>query len=246
MSIIHRLEGEELSDIADHLLFQTLGSSDTPLIFAKNYAIDTEHDIAAGGGSSVDRKTHYIDRTLYQQIMDGEFPVANVRPVDVINAWLNHEHCEISVNAGDNAVDTYLPCHHFALRWEHRFIEFLGGKVSKYEETIWPGLVACYKREPKKIPVDLWCEPYLHDPTPRDEELLKIFKKNGVIDAAKYGKREARYGFADHQCDGTMYKCRHWSPNKLSQLNGHVAMCKLVSGVVRDTRGCDYWQERKV
>lgn len=237
MSIGHRADDVELDEASATSLYRIMGESDTPALFARGFAIDFAHDIPCGGGSSVDRKTHYIDRTLYQEVMDGEYPVSNMRPVDVINAWVQHEHSEVCIADGDNPVDLYVAAHRHALRWEHGFIKFLGAKVPQYEGIIWPALVKCYDREPKKVPKDLWCGPHLDDPTERDEQLLPILIKLGVEDASRVDKYTAHYGFTQHECG----KCRNYNTKKLSQLNGQLAACKVVSGLVRVNRGCDFW-----
>lgn len=237
MSVGHRGDEVELDEASSTSLYRILGESDTPALFARGFEIDFEHDLPCGGGSSLDRKRHYIDRTLYQEVMDGAYPVNNMRPIDVINAWLQHEHSEVCISDGDNPVDYYIACHRHALRWEHGFVKFLGAKVSQYEAIIWPGLEKCYAREPKKPPKDLWCGPHLNMPTERDEQLLRILTRLGVEDASKIDKYDAHYGFGQHEC----HKCRNFNKKKLSQLNGQLAPCKVVSGLVRDIRGCDYW-----
>lgn len=237
MSVGHRGDDVELDEASTLSLYRVLGESDTPALFARGYEIDFGHDIPCGGGSSIDRKTHYIDQTLYAEVMDGEYAVNNMRPIDIVNAWLQHEHSEVCISDGDNPVDYYIACHRHALRWEHGFVKFLGAKVSQYEGIIWPGLEKCYAREPKKPPKDLWCGPHLNDPTPRDEELLPILARLGVADARQIDKYAAHYGFSQHECG----KCRNWDDKKVNQLGGQLAACKVLSGLVRVDRGCDYW-----
>ena len=53
----------------------------------------------------------------------------------------------------------------------------------RYEGAIAPALDRCAKRDPDNPPRDLWCGPYLDQPTARDQEILRIFRAKGVADA---------------------------------------------------------------
>lgn len=246
MAILHRaLDEDELTQASVAELYAALGEGDTPQLFERPYKIDHDHDCPAGGGSSIDRKTKYIDRILYQEVMDGEFKVTDLSPQQIIERWLDHEHVEICIIEGDNPVDTYFPAHERALRHEHEGVLAILGrsgaeaKIKRYEETIWPGLMRCYHRSVERPPLDLWCGPLLDDPGERDEEILEQMRKAGVVDAAKRSKLDARYGMAKHRCRD----CRHWAPKLLSQEHGKIAMCGVVAGAARDDRGCEYWMK---
>lgn len=231
---------EELSDTSLAELYASLGSEDTPGLFDSPYELDTSHDWPAAGGMSLDRKTVYIDRTLYQQVMDDEFKACGADRTLLVNAWVRHERVENSIIAGDNPVDTYLPGHNRGLASEHEMYRFAGVSPAKVEKAIWPALVECYKRDPKRPPKDAWCGMFLNEQTERDQELVEILTKLGVYDAAKYGKWEVHYGTSAHRCD----RCQHWAPEKLSQEHGQLALCQLVSGIIRDSRGCELWTPR--
>lgn len=247
MSIGHRLvTEEELTQASIGELYEVLGEQDTPFLFERSFNLDTDHDIPSGGGNSLDRKTKYIDRVLYQEVMDGAFKATDLTPQQIIDRWLDHEHTEKCIADGDNAVDDYLPCHRRALRKEHEgVLDILGtknaaAKIAKYEETIWPGLLRCYHRPIKKPPKDLWCAPILDQPTERDKEILETFIKLGVVDASKRPKYDLHYGFGPNNCD----QCRGWNPELVSQENGHIAACHMVSGIVRWDRHCDKWVKK--
>jgi hypothetical protein len=241
MSIIQRADEDELNDATDAQLFAQLGLNDTGALYQRGYEVDTDHDIPTGAGNSIDRKTVYIDRTLYDEVMDGGFGATGLEPRQIIRLWCDHEHTEKALADGDNGVDFYLQCHARALRQEHRGVwHILGpGKVKNYEAVIWPGLERAY-HNPKivKVPKDLWCGPLSDESTERDLDILDILQRLGVVDASKHSKREAYYGFGAHSC-GT---CRFFSPDVLSQQDGQLAMCKVVSGLVRKNRGSDYWK----
>lgn len=243
MSITHRLEEEEIEESTIEQAYAMLGERDTPGLYAKPYKLDTNHDCPTGGGNSLDRKTKYIDRILYQEVMDGEFKKTGLEPDQIIRLWCDHEHTEKCAADGDNAMDFYTPCHKVALRKEHEGVNLIlgPGKIKLYETTIWPGLVRCYSRDIVKPPKDLWCGPLNDDPESRDEEILEVLQKLGVIDAQKHGKQEARYGYGVHTCDS----CRFFNPEFLSQQRGELAACKVVSGLVRGSRGSDYWQAKE-
>lgn len=239
MSIGYR--SEELSDTSLCDLYSALGEGDTPRLFDQPYRLDTEHDWPAAGGMSLDRKTVYFDRTIYQEIMDGEFKATGLEPIWFIAAWIRHECSENAIIAGDNPVDTYRPAHNRALAAEHEVYRFAGVDPAKVEKIIWPALVKCYNRPIKKPPKDAWCGVYLDEPTERDEEIIEILSKMGVKDARKRSKLDLRYGMSAHRCD----KCSMWDPGTLSLERGVLAACTAASGVVRANRGCEIWRERR-
>ena len=245
MSVGQRGVGEEEElDSGPVELYTTLGSFDTPELFGEPYKVDTSHDIPYGGANSVDRKTIYIDRVLYQEVMDGTYKKTGLLPRQIIDLWIIHEHTEIVLSAGNNIVNSYYPAHTRALCMEHEaLLAILGtsnreAKVRLYEETIWPGLVKCYHRDIKRPPKDLWCEPLLDDPEPRDEEILEALSKLGVSDARKRGKYEVHYQPGPRYCKD----CRYWNPKALMQEHGKLAACKIVAGTVRDVMHCDYFK----
>lgn len=244
MSIGQRLEEDEIEQATTPQLYTTLGERDTAYFYAKKYSVDTDHDIPAGGGNSLDRRIKYIDRTLYQEVMDGEFKKCGLEPDQIIRLWCDHEHVEKCIADGDNSVDYYTPAHKRALRKEHEHVNMILGpgisKIKLYEETIWPGLVRCYNKPIVKPPKDLWCGPYNDDPDERDEEILEALKKLGVVDAFKHSKHSAAYGYGVHSCE----TCRFYAPDYLSQEGGDLAACRVVSGLVRGERGSNLWQEK--
>jgi hypothetical protein len=206
--------------------------------------VDTEHDVPTGACNRLDRKTIYIDRTLHQKVMDGEYKATGLEPKQIIRLWCDHEHSEKSISDGDNPIDFYTPCHKRALCYEHIGVELIlgPGKTKLYEATIWPGLDYCYnKQKITKPPKDMWCGPLNDDSTERDEELLEILAKLGVVDATKHGKQDAQYGFGSHCCR----TCRHFNPEFISQQGGALAACHAVSGLVREDRGSVYWAPKR-
>lgn len=243
MSIGHRLVDDELIEAGIAELYASLGERDTPYLYQRSYKLDTDHDIPCGGGNSLDRKTKYIDRTLYTEAMDGEFAKTELTPQQIIDCWLDHEHTEVCISDGDNAVDVYLPCHRRALRKEHERVLIILGKeraaekIQRYEATIWPALLRCYHREIARPPKDLWCAPFIDQPTERDKEILAIFRKAGVADAAKRSKYDVRYGPGPLDCKD----CSGWNPELIQQENGELAACRRICGLVRNTRHCDMW-----
>lgn len=249
MTIGHRLDSEELSDTTIGELYSQLGQEDTPTLFAQTYKIDTDHDCPTGAGSSIDRKTKYVDRVLYQEVMDGAFKATGLTPQQIIGRWLEHEHTEICLSHGDNGVDVYLPCHQRALKREHEGVLTILCPQSptearkcleRYEATIWPAIVRCYHRPISKPPKDYWCGPLLDDPTDRDEQILEVLRGLGVVDAAKHSKFEMHYGYGGKHCDD----CRGWHPEMITQEHGALAACRRISGLVRHDRWCDLWSEK--
>lgn len=246
MSIAFRLEDDEILDVSLYELYSVLGERDTPCLYDEPYTVNAEFDIAWGAGNSVDRRTKYIDRLLYQQVRDGEFGATGLEPEQIIEAWLDHEHCEKCIVDGDNPVDTYWPGHKRALRKEHeRVLTILGRddgkrKVAHYEKVIWPGLEACYKRPVLRVPIDLWCGPILDAlEDDQDREILARLQRLGVVDAKKRSKYDTHYGFGKKPC----IECRYFNRKPLPEPQGPIAPCVITAGLVRDDRHCDFWME---
>lgn len=236
---------DELAQATDEELFQALGDRDTPKLFAQSYRLDTDHDIPTAAGNSVDRKTVYVDRALYQQVMDGEFKASGLAPTQIISLWCDHEHSELSIIDSAGTIVWYTPGHRCALALEHRgLLTILGeqnakAKIDKYEETIWPALMQAYHRDVKKPPKDYWCGPLVDDPTPRDKEILEQLAKLGVADARKCSKLDVRYGIGEHEC----VDCSMWSPQVLTQERGELSACSAVNGLVRHDHWCQIWHK---
>lgn len=217
-----------------------LGEHETAEFYAEQYEIITGYDIAFGAGNSIDRKRKYIDHDLYEEVMDGGLAKTGLMPEQIIARWLDHEHCEKCVVDGDSPVDLYLGGHRIALAWEHLgVIDILGrdragAKIKNYETVIWPALVRCYNKTPKRVPPDLWCSPLLDDPDERDHEILRLYRKLGVIDADKRSKYEGHYSVSGRPCN----TCEHW----LEKPSKELAPCAMLNGLVRGDRHCDYYE----
>ena len=237
MSIGHRLSQDELSDATIAELYSRLGAHDTPELFEQPFRLDTDHDMPTGGGNSLDRKTVYIDHTLYQEVMDGAFKKTDLTGPQIIGRWCDHEHSEKSILDGDNACDVYPAGHRPALRKEHEGVltilcpsgpAAIRKVIENYESVIWPGLLRCYHRPITKLPNE------------RDEETIEIARKLGVIDATKHSKYAVRYGLGENNCRD----CSGWNTELLSQQHGALAGCRRISGAVRQDRWCQMWREK--
>jgi len=222
------LHGDEKKSDAE--LYQMLGEADTAKLYATRVKLDTSHDIPYAGGVSVDGKTVYIDQMLCRELRLS--PIRGMTSRQVFQAFIEHEHTEWAIDAGDNPVDTYPAAHAFATAKEERFVKQLGVNPERYEAAIRPALERCVKRDPENPPRDLWCGPYLDDPTPRDRELLRIFRAKGVLDAFKASKITAGYGIGERECKD----CRYFG-------GGELASCEKVCGLVRANRHCKWWTE---
>jgi hypothetical protein len=250
LSIHHRsgVYDSELLEASSAELYSALGANDTPKLFERPFEVDAAYDVPTGAGNSIDRKTVYVDRDLYAEVMDGEFKASGLSPGQIIDRWLDHEHTELVIVDGDNPVTTYLPAHQRALRREHEGVLAILGrdnaeqKIEAYENAIWPGLLRAYHKAVKKPPPDLWCGPIVDDPEPRDLEIARSLKSLGVADAGKKGKFEVRYGTGANHCR----TCGSFRPDKLSEERGALALCEGVSGLVRDELQCDLWHKAKV
>lgn len=236
MSIIHRLRdpsflGKSIADTYKHL-----GSGDTPHIYEQEFKVITTFDVPWGAGNSLDRKRVYVDRRLYQEVIDGVVAVPGMTPHDIIEAWTEHEHTEISVVSGDNPIDLYPAAHECALCKEHQRIAAKGIPVPAYEEAIWGGLKRCYYRDFDSVPPDIWCGPVVDRPGERDRTIIKKLVSLGVNDALKESKYEAHYGVGGERCGD----CKSYRPMEAQNTRG---LCKKLCGPVRYDRDCDRWQQ---
>ena len=241
MSTAHR--GEPKSEAE---LNRMLGEGDTPELAARPVKLNTSHGIGYGAGVSVDGKTVYIDQRLYDELCGGRPPVVPIPkgldPVEIVKAWIDHEHIEWAIDAGDNPVDAYSAAHAFALTSEHKAVTAAGGDPDRYEKAIKPALDRCVARYPRNAPKDLWCGPYLDiafsddkKDAARAKEILRAYREQGVRDAFKVSKVEVHYGMSDVECHNcTMYE----------QVGKPMSTCELVCGLVRQDRSCDRYEEK--
>jgi hypothetical protein len=228
------LQGEEKPE---HELYKILGEGDTPKLYARAYTLDTTRDIPYGGGVSVDGKVIFIDEWLYKQIMAGKVMVKRMTPRQIIQAIVEHEHTEWSVDVGDNPVDTYQAAHGFAIAKEHKFVRQLGVSPQVYENALEPFLHRCLARDPIRVPQNLWCGPYLDEPTARDRQIIRIFRSKGVEDAFKSSKLDAQYGMGEEECQ----ECSHYNHGKVADFGP----CAKVCGLVRCDRHCKWFAEKR-
>lgn len=222
--------------------YAILGEGDTAKLYAKRPKLVTSHDLAYGGGVSIWADEVYIDQTLYREIMEGRVQIRGMTAKQIIGRIFDHEHAEKSVVDGDNPCDHYLAAHGFATCKENEGADdILGaGKSDRYEDGLTPALKRCIKRfirldRKANPPKQLWCGPHLDNPDDDDRKILAILRAKGCVDAFKRSKVDVHYGIGTHQCKACEYfEC----PGKV------LSTCGKVDGLVRDTRGCDLWEQR--
>jgi hypothetical protein len=237
MSTAHR--GEPKSEAE---LNRIVGQGDTPELAARPVKLNTSHGVGYGAGNSVDGKTVYIDKQLYDEICAGKMSSPGIDPVEIVKAWIDHEHIEWAIDAGDNPVDAYSAAHAFALCSEHKAVKAADGDPDRYEKAIKPALDRCVARYPRNAPKDLWCGPALDvafsddkKDADRAKEILRAYRQQGVRDAFKVAKAEVHYGMSDVECRNcTMYQ----QPGK------PMSTCELVCGLVRNDRSCDRYEAK--
>ena len=219
-------------------LYKMLGTGDTAKLYARPVTLDVDHDIPYTGGNSVDGKTVYIDRQMYRAVTSGKCAVKGLLSRQLLQAWIEHEHTEWAVDAGDNPVQIYPAAHEFATAKEDRLYDQVLGEGShdRVEATIKPWLEAVAARDPERPPKDLWCGPYLDNPTARDRELLRIMRSKGVEDAGKLSKQSVDYGMGPQKC----ITCSMFQGNA----DRRIAACDTVSGPVRAELWCKRWYPR--
>jgi hypothetical protein len=235
----HRKSREEV--------YRFLGMGDTPKILARKLKpVNHFHTIPYGGGISVDGSQVYIDQDLYREVMSGIIRVRGMSPSQLIGRWIEHEHVEKTIADGDNPIDTYPPAHEIATDKEEEGVEDIGRAPDVYESEIKPALQRCLKRALNLIgskrfnpPIELWCGPYLDDPTADDRRLLAAFRAHGVIDAFKASKEAAGYGIGAEECRD----CAHLEGQCGAVKALHL--CSEVAGLVRVDRHCRWWQASK-
>lgn len=220
---------------SDAEIFRMVGLGDTPELLAKPVSVSLDYDVPYGAGVSVDGRTVYIDRRLRDEVARGKVACPGMSGRDIIRAWIEHEHTEKAVDDGDNPVDTYQGAHAFALGREERFVKLLGADPDQYDDCIAAGLKRALARSIENPPRDLWCGPYLDEPTARDEEILHDFRQKGVEDAFKLSKIEVHYTLSAYKCRD----CRHYGGARVRD------KCEIVSGLVRADRHCDRWEAKR-
>lgn len=221
-------------------LWQMVGEGDTPKLLARQAEVSTIKDIPYGGGASVDGKRVYIDRRLHAEIMH-IYPaparwwieIPGMTGSMIVAAVVVHEHTEVSIDIGDNPCDTYGACHALATAMEEWKVA-LATSPATYERRFKGALQRCQARTFDNPPLDLWCGPYLDDPSPRDREILAQFRRFGVADAFKVSKIEVNYGVGGQECRD----CEHYG-------GGAYSTCAIVCGTVRANRQCTRYEEKK-
>lgn len=217
-------------------LYEILGEGDTPKLYARPVNLITDKDIPYAGGNSVNGKNVYIDRRFYEDIKSGRVVVRGMTFDQIVSAIIEHEHTEWAVDVGDNGVDVYQPAHEFAEAKENAFVKDLGVNLDRYNVGLEAAIKACLRRKPENPPKDLWCGPVLDHPDVHDKEILRILQSKGVEDAFKASKFDVHYSISPNRCKD----CRFMEfPDK------PFSRCEKVSGLVRQTRGCDLFDERK-
>jgi hypothetical protein len=237
MSTAHR--GEPKSEAE---LNRMLGEGDTPGLAARPVKVNTSCGVGYGAGSSVDGKTVYIDHRLYDDICTGEAKSPGMDQVEIVMAIIDHEHIEWAVDVGDNPVDSYQAAHAFGEAAENRAVKAAGGDPGRYNKGLQPALDRCVDRDPRNVPKDLWCGPYLDiafsddkDAAKEAKRILRAYRMQGVRDAFKVSKVEVHYGMSDVECHNcTMYE----------QAGKPMSPCSQVCGLVRANRSCDRYEEK--
>ena len=234
MSKGHRAQGKPEAAVT-----RILGQGDTPDLLAKPVKVNTSHGVGYGAGTSVWGDTVFIDQRLNAEISSGAVAVKGLAASDIITEFVEHEHIEQSVDAGDNPVDSYQAAHAFAETAGHRVIK---DKIDPdtYEKAIRPALDRCVARDPANAPKTLWCGPYLDiafgddgKDGRRAKEILRAYRDQGVEDAFKTSKVELHYGISDVECRD----CKYYGGAK-------VNTCAIVFGLVRADRSCDRFEEK--
>src|SRR6185437_5563111 len=102
-----------------------------------------------------------------------------------LECTLWHEAVEKVLLDAANPINEYEAAHEFASAAEHEKVRAFGSTPLKYERGLERIIKFAQSKQPKLVPKDLDCAPYLDDPDTTDHRLLAQFRKLGVVDASK-------------------------------------------------------------
>ena len=221
-----------------------LSSGGAPALMRRWNKLGIESDIPYLCGYNVAGTTRYADRDFVHALYDAAYGEhllgtaidTGLSPDQTLECCLLHEAIEKVLLDAANAINDYRSAHEFATAAEHARVRELGSTPLRYERGLEGIIKFCTAKDPKAVPTDLDCAPYLDDPDATDKRLLKRFKELGVRDASKTAKSAVNYGVglgAEH-CSA----CKMWQGER----NAALSLCSLVEGLVRDRFGCDKFQ----
>lgn len=116
--------------------------------------LDVEHDIPDGVGCNTAGTIRYIDRDLFNAVVDGQADTG-LTPEQVIDCLVEHIEAEKSLADHDNGVDHWADLSLLAHEAEAKKVESFGGNIDQYDKALAPLFIACKQKEAKNVPDDL-------------------------------------------------------------------------------------------
>lgn len=116
--------------------------------------LDVEHDLPDGVGCNNAGTIRYIDRDLFNAVLDGQTDTG-LTPEQVIDCLVEHIEAEKSLADHDNGVDHWADLSLLAHQAEAEKVKSFGGDVDRYDRALAPLFIACKQKEAKNVPKDL-------------------------------------------------------------------------------------------
>lgn len=220
-------------------LQELLSKADAPALMQRWAKLDTDHDVPDVAGYNVAGTTRYLDRDVFQALLDPDHAKAvgvaidtGLTPDQTIECILRHEGIEKVLLDGDNDIDSYEAAHEFATTGEHEQVRAFGGSPIRYERGLKEAIAFCAGKKLEQPPKDLACAPVLDDPDKNDKRVIKALQRRGVADAFKRSKETVGYSRSTgaDRCGG----CAQWQGAR----GATTSPCDQVEGIVRPDRWC--------
>lgn len=116
--------------------------------------LDVSHDIPSGIGCNVDGTVRYIDKDLFDAIIDGKVDTG-LTPEQTIECLAEHIEAEKIIAEQDNGIEHWADISLLAHHAEADKVVELGGNVEAYDQALAPLFIACKQKEPKNPAPDL-------------------------------------------------------------------------------------------
>jgi hypothetical protein len=212
-------------------------------MWARPFKVDVTHEVPDTSGFNVLGTVYYLDKDFYAAVMSGQIQVPGMTSETIIQAALIHDRTEKCALDADSNVDEFLGtaggrepgAHEYATLAEHEFVrKFTTPRA--YEAGLRKIMWFNEHKPISNPPLDLDCEAYIDEMDAEDSRVITEMAELHVTDATKLAKSKVKYGHPTGP--GRCIRCLNWMGRQASQL----APCRLVSGAVRNTRGCEKFE----
>lgn len=156
--------------------------------------LDVEHDIPDGVGCNTQGTIRYIDKDLFNAVVDGQADTG-LTPEQVIDCLVEHIEAEKTLKDHDNGVDHWADLSLLAHQAEAEKVKSFGGDVDRYDRALAPLFIACKQKEAKNVPDDLM------DLGEQDDGEASGIQESGGVDQQARGRVEGAGGSDPGQRD---------------------------------------------